>query len=163
LAFQQIILDFKGLLIDFFFRLVVDKLNRTLSSWWLKGFRNFLGGLVLKGLNVRKCRWLIFVGKHEWHGIFFIGIRLDNLDIEFFFFFLDKFFLFIDLILIFLNTGEKDFLADDLGDLFRTGLLDDLGSPVFLRLGFLLVDGLELVVGFDRHLFVGPFVDLLFG
>lgn len=84
-------------------------------------------------------------------------------DIEFFFFFLDEFFLFIDLILVFLDTWEKDFFADDLVDLFRTGLLNDLGSPIFRRFGFLLVDGFELVVGFDRHLLVGPFIDLLLG
>lgn len=88
------------------------------------------------------------------------------MDIEFFFFLLDEFFLFIDLILVFLDAGEEGGLLDDLGNLLGACFLHKLGGPVgrLLGLGFRrrVCDQIEVVVALHGNFFVGPLVYFLF-
>lgn len=94
-------------------------------------------------LNVGWQAGFVLVNEQERHSGVFFGIGFGSLDIEFFFFLLYEFFLFIDLVLVFLNAREKHFFSDDLGHLLSADLLHNFGSPVlrFLEVWLGLVFG----------------------
>lgn len=117
-------------------------------------------------LDVRGRFGLVFIDEHGRQLVGGGGFGFCKINVKFFLFLLNKFFLFVNLFFVLLDAGEKDLFGDDLGHLFGAGFLHELGSPV-LGLGdgilFFFLDRFEVVVTLGLDFFVGPAVDLLLG
>lgn len=107
---------------------------------------------------------LVFIDEHRGEDVIGLAFSFCKINVKFFLFLLNKFFLFVNLFLVFLDAREQDLFGDYFGDLFGAGFLHELGGPVSVlgdRLFFFFLDKFEMVVALDLDFFFVPVVDLL--